>query len=61
MGCGHDVRNAVCGGDAGHRDRGLQVGGTVVDAGQQMVVDIDHKQIEGTILGHKRVAASASL
>jgi hypothetical protein len=34
--------DAVLGGDAGQLQGGFQIGGAVVDAGEQVVVEIDH-------------------
>lgn len=34
--------NAIPGGDSGHGQRGGEIGGAVVDAGQEMAMEIDH-------------------
>ena len=42
VGRGDYVRDTVIGGDAGHGYRRLEVGRSVVKAGKQMVVKVDH-------------------
>jgi len=55
VGCDDDVGDAVCDRDAGHGDRGFEVGRAVVQLGQQMVVEVDHKAMGTVTLQGSRV------
>ena len=46
VGRGDDVGDAVLGGHADHRERGFEIGGAVVQAGQEVVVDVYHYRLK---------------
>jgi hypothetical protein len=43
VGGGDDMGDAVIGGHAGHGDGGFEVGRAVVEGGEEMMVDVDHR------------------
>lgn len=52
VGGAHDVGDAVFKRDAGHGDRGFEVGRAVVEAEEQVVVDVNHSaEVKGIIAG----------